>query len=641
MGDQASSVYPWAQQPPGVTYNGGIPARTTQCGATLTPSGGDDTTQIQNAINACPAGQHVQLGAGVFLLENDGMIRFTTANNNDNITLRGVGPGNGNALPGDYVNANGGTNSPSTANCGSPCTILFKVGWGSGVNPLIAINQNASETSWQGTSINLAADAVQGSNTITLASAPSGAGWTVGSLVLIDMQTANPSTGASTHPDAYYSPAFGSAGSASYCWFSRCYRALAQIVKITAVNGNVVTIQSPLSMTYAVAYSAQLTPFNVSGTRAIVGVGIENMYLYGGSRGNFSMELCDSCWVKHVESHWTWGVSIQLTSTYRSEVRDSYIHESQHPTSGGAGYLFDLAVGSANSLVENNIMWNGDKVMVMRSSGGGNVVAYNYMDDSYDFTDPPQAEVGINASHYVGSHFELLEGNWSHKYFADTFWGNSVYITAFRNRLTGLRGARTPMNTFFSGGYPYCDCWTRSSADVGSYSYYHSMVGNVLGFNPSKPETNQPVNAQGLLNGVINSNTPGFTATQTTYTYESFGTEDDVHVPMYAFGADSGTGGYPPPQPTIYQQINRQGNWDFFTNSQIWYATYGGSGTTSTGPPLTLPNSLYLTSAPAFFGTMTWPWVNPSNGTTATLPAKARFDAGTPNIAVGGAAPLQ
>jgi hypothetical protein len=40
---------------------------------------------------------------------------------------------------------------------------------------------------------------------------------------------------------------------------------------------------------------------------------------------------------------------------------------------------------------------------------------------------------------------------------------------------------------------------------------------------------------------------------------------------------------------------------------------------------------MYLTSAPAFFGTNIWPWVDPSTGTTYVLPAKARFEAGTPN----------
>ena len=40
---------------------------------------------------------------------------------------------------------------------------------------------------------------------------------------------------------------------------------------------------------------------------------------------------------------------------------------------------------------------------------------------------------------------------------------------------------------------------------------------------------------------------------------------------------------------------------------------------------------MYLSGKPAFFGTMVWPWVEPL-GTTRlyTLPAKARYEAGTP-----------
>ena len=47
-----------------------------------------------------------------------------------------------------------------------------------------------------------------------------------------------------------------------------------------------------------------------------------------------------------------------------------------------------------------------------------------------------------------------------------------------------------------------------------------------------------------------------------------------------------------------------------------------------------MPPSFYLTSKPAFFGNYVWPWVEPTASTAAgrvgTLPAKARFDAGTP-----------
>jgi hypothetical protein len=56
----------------------------------------------------------------------------------------------------------------------------------------------------------------------------------------------------------------------------------------------------------------------------------------------------------------------------------------------------------------------------------------------------------------------------------------------------------------------------------------------------------------------------------------------------------------------------------------------------------TLPNSLYLTQQPAFFNTgskYAWPWVVPTGSTQVLagcggkcsgLPAKARYDAGTP-----------
>jgi hypothetical protein len=66
--------------------------------------------------------------------------------------------------------------------------------------------------------------------------------------------------------------------------------------------------------------------------------------------------------------------------------------------------------------------------------------------------------------------------------------------------------------------------------------------------------------------------------------------------------------------------IYRDGNWDNVTNGVVW-----ASGARA------IPPSFYLTGKPSFFGANAWPWVDPATGTTATLPAKARFDAGTPN----------
>jgi hypothetical protein len=67
--------------------------------------------------------------------------------------------------------------------------------------------------------------------------------------------------------------------------------------------------------------------------------------------------------------------------------------------------------------------------------------------------------------------------------------------------------------------------------------------------------------------------------------------------------------------------IFRDGNWDNVNNGVIW-----------ANGAKTVPSSFYLTAKPAFFGSNAWPWVNPLTGQTTTLPAKARYDAHTPNI---------
>ena len=51
----------------------------------------------------------------------------------------------------------------------------------------------------------------------------------------------------------------------------------------------------------------------------------------------------------------------------------------------------------------------------------------------------------------------------------------------------------------------------------------------------------------------------------------------------------------------------------------------------------TIPPSLYLTSKPAFFGSYPWPWVDPVGAVKLqTLPAKVRYDRGTPFAAPPG-----
>src|SRR5258706_4503000 len=320
------------------------------------------------------------------------------------------------------------------------------------------------------------------------------------------------------------------------------------MVKIAAVSGNVVTLVSPLSVAFKVANGAQLTPWNSSISTMTQGIGIEEMYLYGGGNGggNVSVDLCDGCWIRHIESHWFNGASVSFRSCYHCELRDSYLHEASDYkilTNGGGGYLHAIDKATANSLVENNVIWNGDKVIVMRASGGGNVVGYNYFDDSWDVGAPVAQEAGVNAGHYLGSHMELMDGNWSHKYSGDSWWGNTLYITALRDQFSRRRSGQSWLATLVNGnGYPYCDCWARSALTMQNFQWWHNIVGNILGYN-----------GQTLLNGQMWPPST-FMATQNHTRYESpDALSDDSAITMYEIGVTQDGSGFPT-DPNMYQR---------------------------------------------------------------------------------------
>ena len=465
-------------------------------------------------------------------------------------------------------------------------------------------------------SINLASDAPLGATSVTLASAPNPP-LQVGQIVLIDEVTDN-------DPDVVWGPEHNPPGGGSRRWFVRQDRSLNQMMEVAAVSGNTITFATPLHHAMTVAEQAQLSIYQQP---VIQGVGVEDIFFFGGmggdGHGNISMSLCAYCWVKHVEAMWSVGTDIGFYGTYRSELRDSYIHETAEPNPGGGGYLTGLNYGASDNLFENNIMWSGNKEIVMRGTGGGNVVAYNYMDDSFGSQYPYVSEAGLNAGHYTTPHMELLEGNYSQNYKGDSYWGNSIDITVFRNHLSALRAAHPPLNSYNVnlGGTvaPYGDWGGRVAVDVQAYSYRTNFVGNVLG-------------KQGEVLLSINNGT--YSATQDSFVFENLaGFPSGNPVIMWQIGAyqaHQAIDGNWSWVPDTYQTQLRQGNWDWVTGSQTWLGI-GGTQSMPNGTPVAIPNSLYLSAAPAFFGASPWPWVDPSTGTTYVLPAKARFDAGTAN----------
>lgn len=541
---------------PGLNGVGGIPQRNTIF-RTLAPSGADDTMAIQQALDACPENQVVKLGPGTFNISGNGL-----AITKSRITLRGSGP----AV----------TRLTRTDTADFPIII-------------IGSRYSAGKTTQ---AVALASDGVKDSYSVTLASAPNPA-LTPGELVIVDSLT-DPNI-------SLWSPA-SPPGHASRGWFSRMDRPLSQVLEVASASGTTVNFTTPLHANFPTAFQAELARHGqgTSLTKVTSWSGIEDLYVEkgrgGDGGGNIHLFVSSYCWVKNIESYLNGGGAVQFNSTFRCALLDSHIHQTSSPNPGGGGYLLTLNKGAADNLVENNTIWGGNKVIVMRASGGGNVIAYNLAQDAYGAGYLNFIEVGLNAAHMTTAHHELFEGNESFNFDADFTWGNAVHITVLRNSLTGLRAGKAAT---------WQDTGNRRAAGLTWGSWWYSFYGNVLG-----------------------SENMVFVGGQNTWDYEAqpglgsaSGFNSSSRVPMWKLGYDSGDFNKLA-DPKVLSTVIRHGNFDYVTNQQAWDPNIASRE---------LPRSLYLAEKPAFMGDRAWPWVEPGAATAAervkSLPAKERFNA--------------
>jgi hypothetical protein len=617
----ADRNFPWN---PGMRSAGGIPNRTTIF-KTLSPGSGDQSTVIQNAINACPVGQVVLLNSGTYTVNNFILI-------NKGITLRGSGAGA--TILSKTNGAVGRTGSvvAGTITTGGPLNNKILAPASQPLNdaqPIIIVGEARWPKPDSTTSKNLTIDGIAGSNSVTVSSAT---GFAVGQWVLLDeiskwslvavpsgyspsgvkvkagdhvvFQMHSPSQDVDDPPDG-----FG--------WFSRGYpsntsssgdtdgRMTAEIKEIASISGNTITFTTPLSISYRVSHLAQLTRYTPipsnggNGGTQIVNAGVENLTMKGGSDGSLRFEITAYCWAKNIEVTQWYGEGVAINNSYKVELRDSYIHTGADPTPGGQGYAISLANGSSEILIENNISRDTNKVMVSRCSGAGSVVAYNYMDDGWISYEPVWQEIGINASHMAGPHHVLFEGNYGFNMDSDYTHGSSQYITYYRNYVTGQRGSWTGPDA------------NSRCAGVSSWAKNFTFIGNILGrsgkmtgwlySDPMMGCNSTGGNCVGGVNG-------------------SWG--DTATGNIWQVGYDATNQWSQQAEQGALSTVIRDGNYDFLTNSQHWHNTPSG---------FAMPDSLYLTSKPAFFGANQWPWTDPSIGTINKLPAKQRYDSGTPN----------
>jgi hypothetical protein len=575
---------------PGLNAVGGIPNRQSIF-RTISPSGSDDSDTLQAVVDDCPAGKVVRLAAGEFLINTRVII-------SKSITLRGAGPGltTLRKTNGAYPNVDSAAD----------------------YEPIIIIGPGPWPGPDESTSQDLSANGRKGELSVIVKDAT---GFAKGQFVLLDELS-----GASWQPDRlgrgsiwassdyrvvwqFHNPELGfddpliastPTGGDAAGWFCRQDRPITEIKEIASVSGQTITFTTPIHFEYRTNYKAQLTRYtdNGNGGVHVTYAGVEDLTTAGASSGAIRFECAAYSWAKNVEVTRTLGDAVALNNSFKCEIRDSYIHDAVWAQPGGAGYNISIGGGSSEILFENNVSVRANKVMVARCAGAGSVFGYNYADEGYINTISDWIEIGLNASHMVGPHHVLFEGNYGFNWDSDHTHGNSTYMTVFRN---WLRGIRSPFINPLTGQLidDTKDNGPKRCIGATAYSSWMTFVGNVLG-------------APGEMQG---------------WSYESTGQGSMGQPAIWLLGWDDVS-----PQPfdsvTVATEV-RDGNWDWVGSKQSWHNS----------TPVTLQKSLYLADKPSFFGNNPWPWVDPTTGQVGVLPAKERFEKVTSVAGQGGELP--
>jgi len=530
----STRIIDWSN--PGV---GAIPARATLC-ANLTPT--VTLAQINAALQSCPSGQTVFLSAGTYRIP--GTISIPS-----NVTLRGAG---------------------------ADQTILNATGTGGGYTV------HLGSGSVQYNPITIVSGATAGSTSILVKNA---SGFRVGNYLVIT-ETNNPSFVSSSGAD----------GLCSWCdnWTSNGTLARGQIVAITAVKGDQVTISPGLYSAYT------LTPIAIPFTMAASYAGVESLQVFATNTGydaSFGMEQCAYCWVKGVESNYADQDLAEVFWGFHDEIRDSYFSNAflhapgLHDSSVYVGYK------TTASLIENNIVERARVSFQLASGVAGNVLAYNYTTGEF-IADASRAVIGGFRFHSAHPQFNLLEGNVATSIDADPIWGTSSHTTAFRNWIVGTNRVCTPLTgrgtVNCSGGNGTYGFQASRAINLSYLSTYNNFLGNLVG----------SAQMQALVDYTYPAAQVAMVEYPATRSYDaaaygwSFG---------YGVFSDSGNGtgcsGGTAPCHLAGTSASDflDGNFNNVDGSLVWAG----------GVAHSLPTSFYLVEKPAWWGPLAFPSIGP------------------------------
>ncbi|MBP8192103.1 MAG: right-handed parallel beta-helix repeat-containing protein [Chitinophagales bacterium] len=215
------------------------------------------------------------------------------------------------------------------------------------------------------------------------------------------------------------------------------YSSFFQIVKITKISGNEITISTSLHLDFPASNNPVLQKINPVQNAGIESLKIKRADATSGQTSNIFFNYAVNCWVKGVELENCNYAHITLQSSANNTVSGNYLHDAFDYGSGGKGYGVVLQFGASDNFIFDNIAKHLRHSFLLQAAANGNVIAYNYSYDPY-WTEGwfPAASAGDVVLHGNYPYANLFEGNIFQNLVIDNSHGiNGPYNTFFRNRI--------------------------------------------------------------------------------------------------------------------------------------------------------------------------------------------------------------
>jgi len=377
-----------------------------------------------------------------------------------------------------------------------------------------------------------------------------------------------------------------------------------QKLRIVAKTATTITVFPPL----AFDLPASLTPKLQLASFQAEMVGVEDLKVDMANsstpNGGVQMSQAYGCWARNVTVVNVANYHIVVADSVQCELRRCDARHRQIEGTNGAALLMGCSGGC---LIEDNIFGQNFPVFEINGGSCGNVFAYNFVHNSSVFGAPAAA---IDTNHGPHNSYNLYEGNITPNFQCDGYFGGASDETLFRNWITGACSTTVDIRS--------------NCVALNRFTRNYSIVGNILG-------------TEGLTAflygfGYPNMGNSGFSGSAQPSTGDFWA--DWTTMKAAAPGTGPGANGFQEMDLDVQATTILKGNYNSNNRSIPTTEPLGGD---------TLPASLFRSSKPAFFASLSWPPFDPQNAGTLSssgfdrIPAGYRYVHGTDPS--GGGAP--